>query len=300
LANAGGQYAYLGDDRAAGETLCKFSYQIPKQFSHYQIKARSDWTAVAIHGTFWLDSNTLGLSRLQVEAEDLPSATGECAATTGIDYQNVHVGTGDFLLPQRSLIRMLMLDDSIIEVAAAYSGWQEYHGEATIHYSDQPVAGTNRSAPELSAAPLPPGLPFSIALIDFVDTDTAAAGDAVRARIRKPVQDPHLKSILVPAGALVQGRIIQMQHSFGTPRQFVIAIQLETLEMNGSTAPLYARVIPSVSKGIFLSPLGQSPLVAAFPFITNKNRYRVPAGYESKWITVERPEEMPKNRGSRP
>lgn len=300
VANAGGHYSYLGDQRVAGETLYEFTYQIPKQFSHYQVKAGSDWTAVAIHGRFWLDSNTFGLSRLLVEAADLPSATGECTATTTVEYEKVHVGTGDFLLPQRSLIRILTLDDSIIEVAAAYSGWQEYHGEATIHYSDQPVAATGRNVPALSAAPLPPGLPFSIALIGPVDTETAAAGDVVRARIRKPMQDPHSKSILVPAGALVQGRIIQMQHSFGTPRQFTIAIQLEFIEVNGSKARLYARVIASVSKGIFLSPLGQSPLVAAFPFVTNKNRYRVPAGYESKWITVERPEEMPENHGSRP
>ena len=164
---------------------------------------------------------------------------------------------------------------------------------------DQPIPGTETETPEPSAAPPPPGLPFSILLIDPIDTDTAAAGDIVRARIRKPLQDPHSKSIFMATGSIVQGRIIQMQHSFGIPRQFTVAIQLESLQVNGSTARLYARVIASTSKGIFLSPLGQSPLVAAFPFITNKNRYRVPAGYESNWITVERPEEVPENRGRR-
>ena len=299
LANVGASYAYVGDDRALGDARWEYTYQIPKQFSHYQVKARSEWTVVAIHGAFWLDSNTLGLKRLLVEAQDLPPETGECAATTTVDYQNVYMGTGDFVLPQQSSIRMLMLDGSVIEVVGAYSGWQKYHGEATIHYFDQPISGTATERPEPSAPPLPSGLPFSILLIDPIDTDTAAAGDIVRARIRKPVQDPYSKSILVPAGTIVQGRIIQMQNSFGTPRQFTIAIQLEALQVNGSTAPLYARVIASMSKGIFLSPLGQSPLVAAFPFITNKNRYRVPAGYESKWITVERPEQVPENRGCR-
>src|SRR5665213_3538686 len=115
-----------------------------------------------------------------------------------------------------------------------------------------------------------------MALIEPIDTDTAAAGDIVRARIRRAVQYPHSKLTLVQPGAIVQGRIIQMQHSFGTPRHFTIAIQLEALQANGITAPLYARVVASTSKGIFLSPLGQSPLAAAFPFVTNKNRYRVP------------------------
>jgi hypothetical protein len=299
LANAGASYSYVGDDKASGVTLCAYSYQIPRQFSHYQVKAGSNWTQVAIHGTFWLDSNTLDMKRLLVEAQDLPLETGECEATTTVNYQKVHVGTGEFLLPQRSSIRMLMLDVSVIEVVAVYSGCQEYHGEATLHYFDDALAGTKTETPEHRAAPLPPGLPFSVVLIEPIDTDTAAAGDIVRARIRKPVRDPDSKLVLVPTGAVVQGRIIQMQHSFRKPRQFTIAIQLENFKWSGISAPLYARVIPSMSKGIFLSPFGQSPLVAAFPFTTDKSRYRVPAGYESKWITVKRPEEEPASRGRR-
>jgi hypothetical protein len=100
-------------------------------------------------------------------------------------------------------------------------------------------------------------------------------------------------------GAVIQGRIIQTQHSFRKPRQFTIAIQLENFKWSGISAPLYASVVPSMSKGIFLSPFGQSPLVAAFPFTTDKSRYRVPAGYESKWIMVKRTEEEPASRGRR-
>jgi hypothetical protein len=101
-----------------------------------------------------------------------------------------------------------MLDGSVIEVVAVYSGCQEYHGEATLHYFDDALAGTKTETPEHRAAPLPPGLPFSVVLIDPIDTDTAAAGDIVRARIRKPVRDPDSKLVLVPTGAVVQGRII--------------------------------------------------------------------------------------------
>lgn len=286
LANRGGTYKYVGEEKASGIALSAYSYQIPREFSHYQIKAGSNWKATAIRGTFWLDSNTLNLKRLLVEAQDPPPETGECAATTKVNYQKVQVGTGEFLLPQQSAITMLMLDGGELQVTAVYSECREYRGEAIIHFGEVPVGRDTKTA-EPSATPLPEGLPFSLTLTEPIDTATAAAGDIVRAKIRKPVRDPRSKAVLVPAGAPVQGRIIQMQHSLSKPRRFTVAIQLENLKIDGISAPLCARVITSVSNGIFLSPLGQSPLVAAFPFTTDKSRYRVPAGYESKWITVE-------------
>ena len=146
LANVGASYRYVGESIAVDDTLWEYTYQIPREFSHYQVKVRSEWTVVAIHGAFWLDSNTLGLKRLLVEAQDLPPETGECAATTTIDYQKVHVGTGDFLLPQQSLIRMLMLDGSVIEVVGAYSGWREYHGEATVQLRSAHTRHRDRNA----------------------------------------------------------------------------------------------------------------------------------------------------------
>jgi hypothetical protein len=115
----------------------------------------------------------------------------------------------------------------------------------------------------------------------------------VYAKVQKPVRDPGSKAVIVPVGTVVQGRIIQMQHWVSRPRHFTIAIQLERLETGGESWPLYAKVIASPAKGIFLSPLGRSPLVAAFPFTTEKSRFRVPAGYESKWLTVEPPQEEP-------
>jgi len=37
---------------------------------------------------------------------------------------------------------------------------------------------------------------------------------------------------------------------------------------------------------IVLPPLGESPNAASFVFPASKDRYVVPAGYESNWITI--------------
>src|ERR1035438_8645450 len=138
-----------------------------------------------------------------------------------VEYQKVPVGTGEFLLPLRSAMRMVMTDATETRTTAVYSGCREYHGEATIRFDDAAVAGEVQAAAS-PTVPLPGSLSLSLALTSPIDTDTAAAGDIVTARLGKPV---HMaKEVLVPAGATVEGRIVQMQHWLEKPRHFTISL----------------------------------------------------------------------------
>ena len=282
-------YQYTGEESTAGTKLYIYTYQVPLRASHYQIKAGSSWVVIAFHGAFWLDSNTLELERLTVQSAELPPETGACDIDTAVDYQKVRVGDGEFLLPRQSSIRALNRDGTETHVTAVYSSCRAYLSEATIRFDEPPaVAGT--MAGKGRAAPLPAGVSLSLALTEPIDTDKAAAGDIVRAKVRKPARDPRSKAILVPAGAIVEGRIVDMQHWLSEPPYFAISILLEKLELSGVSRPLYANV---KQRGlvIALPPVGESARVAAFPFATDKSRYVVPTGYESEWVTVEPSEE---------
>ncbi len=289
--NSGAAYQYNGHD-AVGEA---YSFQVPVDASHYQVRAGSSWTVTAFRGAFWLDAGSLDLKRLTVDASSLPPETGACEAKTEADYQKVKVGTGEFLLPQRSSMRLVMQDETETEVAAVYTGCREYRGEATIRFDQAAAAGGETSVPG-PAGPLPEGLQLSVAFSEPIDTDTAAAGDMVHARLRKPARDRVSKAVLVPAGAVIEGRIVGMEHWRKQPSHFRISLVLEKLESGGVERPLYAKiqrksdmVMVTQSMGIVVPPVGQSPLAAAFVFPSNKDRYLVPAGYESEWLTVEAP-----------
>jgi hypothetical protein len=290
--NGGATYRYVGEETATGTQLSAFTYHVPLGSSHYQVKSGSNWVAMEFAGAFWLDSTTLDLKRLSVQATELPRQIGACQAETTVDYQKVHVGTGEFLLPRQSSLRLVMEDESETQSTAVYSGCREYVGKSTIRFDQAPAAGETKSA-EVPATPLPEGLPLSLTLTSPIDTNTAAAGEIVTAKVRKPVRAPQSKIVLVPAGAVVQGRIIQMQHWLNKPRHFTISILLERLEVGGLSRPLYAKIDTYSdlfgSTTIARTPVGLSPLAAAFLFMTNKNRYRVPAGYKSNWVTVDPP-----------
>jgi hypothetical protein len=290
LGNPEAMLGYLGEEVVSGAALPVYSYRVPLSSSLYKVRSGRDWVRTAFSGKFWLDPKSLDLKRLLVQADDLPNETGECVAITTVEYQQIRVGDGQFVLPVQSSFTVVTQDGSQGRVTAVYSGCREYRGEAAIHFNEVPAPQETRQTKALHS-PIPARLPLALALTEAIDTNTAAAGDLVHAKVQKPVRDPRSKAVIVPAGAVVQGRIIQMQHWVSRPRHFTIAIQMEKLETGGESWPLYAKVIASPSKGIFLSPLGRSPLVAAFPFVTEKSRFRVPAGYESKWVTVERPRE---------
>jgi hypothetical protein len=287
--NGGATYNYMGE--TAGEIkLAAYSYRVPLLSSHYLIKAGSSWIPAAFSGAFWVDPDSAQLVRLLVEANEMPPETGACEVATTVEYKGVTVGAGEFLLPIRSFMRTVGIDATETRTTAVYSGCREYHGEATIRFDHAAPRAAAQAA--IPAGPLDPGISLPLALTSPIDTDTAAAGDVVMAKLRKPVRLS--KGILVPAGAAIEGRIVQMRHWQAAPRHFTISLLLEKIEVLGMPAPLYARLRPAESANIALPPIAQSPLIAPLVFNTDKSRFIVPAGYQSNWVTVEPPLEEKK------
>ena len=299
----GATYRYIGEETNNGTRVYAYSYQVPAIASHYQVRSGSGWTPVAFSGSFWLDSESLELKRLTSQSRALPPESGACESATTVDYQKLAAGNGAYLLPQQSSTEIEMQDGTETRMTAVYSGCRQYRGEATIRFDEAPTDG-GAIAAAAPPAPLPAGLEIAIALTEPIDTDTAAAGDMVKARIRKAVRDRRSKAVLVPEGAMVQARIVQMQHWLIDPPRFVISIALEKLEEGGAWRALYAKAesratvdVADVDRGTLVAepgstimvvpPKGQPPQLGAFLFPTERSHYRVPAGYASDWTTIE-------------
>ncbi len=282
--NGKATYSFIGAGGTGAAKLAAYGYQVPEDASHYQIKAGAKWVPTAFHGAFWIDPDSLDLKRLMVNATDLPAETKGCEAATTVEYDKVPVGTGEFLLPQRSSMRMVLTDATETLANSVYSGCREYHGEATIHF-DAAAAENGTQATTSSTPPIPSGRSLSLALTAPIDTDTAAAGDIVTARLRKAVRIS--KELQAPAGATVQLRLVQMRHVLDNPSGFVLSLLAERLEWQGISLPLYAS-IDRTGEGFsgLLPAKWNAPLVASFAFETSKNRHIVPAGYQMNWITV--------------
>lgn len=148
------------------------------------------------------------------------------------------------------------------------------------------------------AVPLPRGLELTLALTTPIDSGTAAAGDLISAKIVHAVHAAGSKEILIPAGAVAHGRILQMRHQYKTA-SFELLIRFDSLERNGSATPLPVRLDRDLkpAKGrtangfatrgteFSLPPPSGDP-ASWFTFAATGARYVMPAGTESKWVTV--------------
>src|SRR4029077_4046955 len=118
--------------------------------------------------------------------------------------------------------------------------------------------------------------------------------DVITAKVIKGARDDRSKEILIPAGATVRGRIVRVKHLLNS-LSFQFAFVLETLEVNGSSSPLVAkldrtneldpRIRPSTLMqrmvAIILPPAGEPITVGSFLFRTLDGSFVFPRNFES-------------------
>jgi hypothetical protein len=247
---------------------------------------------------FRIYAATGDLARLVVETDQLPPQARLCRARATIDYQYMLIGHGAFLIPRQSQLETLSPDGGETSSVTAFSNCHEYTAESTVSFDGQEPAGQERTSPQTTAL-LPPGLTLTLALLSPVDTNIAAAGDPVSARLTNAVHAPNSDRILVPAGAIVHGRILQMRHQYSSS-QFLVSIRFDTIETNGGVSPLSIRLARQLqstnartqsglrqrSPEFALPALGSGEAGGLFAAPTRSGRYVFPAGFKSEWTTV--------------
>jgi hypothetical protein len=160
--------------------------------------------------------------------------------------------------------------------------------ESVTRFSDCRESTPASSPSSRQSDPLPPGQEVSLVFTTPIDTDVAAAGDTISAKLTEPVV-AGLK-VLAPVGAIVTGRIIGMKHQLAQPKVFVISVAFDTIEANGAASPFYATLISPVRTQ---DQPGNQKLKdwphGTFAFPSRGARYVVQVPFESHWRTVKPP-----------
>lgn len=287
-------FHYNGEQSLEGRTVLEYGYRVPLEASRFEVKVAGAWLPVAYEGEFWLDPQTLDLHRLTIRTNELPSAAAFCQAATTLDYQMVHIGTGDVLLPRQSQLEIVNKSGRETRNDTTFANCREYQADSELVF-DLPADAKSAVAPRTGRGrvALSIGLPVTLALEGPIDTDTAATGDPVSAKVVRPVRRPGMTEDLIPAGSVVRGRIRRVEHHLFPKPYFLIAIAFNRVEVQGGLSPFAARMEadPELAKelgakldmratGIWLWDVG------TFLFPTAKPRYLIPAGFESKWFTL--------------
>jgi hypothetical protein len=297
-------FSYNGNTVVDGRTLAEFGFQVPRERSNYLFGNRREHVITGYDGNFLADPKTGDLVRLMVRTSELPADTHACQATTTLDYSRVRLHDAEFLLPREADLDILNTNGGAMRNRTVYSSCHEFLGESTMKFGEPaPQSGAAASGKVSSPHPLalPAALPFKLLFAPPIDTETAAAGDRIKARLASAIRDASSETILVPQGSDVTARIVRLEHFPGPPFSVRMLVKLESVNVGGmpqpftaimSWAPLPRTVSLSGSWLQERTPLGSldalsDPSVGIFDFRDVKPNFVVKSGLESNWTTAE-------------
>jgi len=296
--NPGAQFKFTAEKHQGAAQVFEYAFEVPAQASHYDVRGDAEWKVTGYHGSFEIYLATAELARLVVETAQLPPDARMCRARTSIEYHYMLIGDDEFLIPRQSQLETLSGNANETSSITTFSGCHEYTAESSLRF-DAPESAAAVKTTAQPPAPLPPGLSVTLALLSPIYPANAAAGDAISAEISQSVRAPHSRQILLPAGAIAHGRIVQMRHQYSSS-QFLISIRFETLEVNGALMPLFLRWDHKLefqktrtqngfrNRGpeFSLPPPSTGESGGFFSLPAARAGAVIPAGFQSKWITV--------------
>lgn len=297
--NPGTRYTFTDRKQEGSRDIFEYSFAVAPAVSHYSVRAGNEWKVTGYRGSFEVYAATAELAHLIIETDQLPPESQMCRDKTEIDYHYVLIGDSQFLIPRRSEFDTLSPNANQTHSVTTFSACHEFTAESSLVLGDESAASAATAIPK-TAAPLPAGISLTLALLAPIDTRTAAAGDAVSAKVTKAIRAPGSKEILIAAGAIAHGRLLQMRHQYSSS-QYLFSIRYDTLEQKGTVSPLSIelerelKIEKAKTKNGFTNrgaefslppPAATGESGSWFAVPAGIGGYVMPAGYESKWITL--------------
>jgi hypothetical protein len=234
---------YKGEESLAGRLAARYDFTISRMLSGYTVEHAGASAVVAMRGSFWADPETYDLRRLEIHADDIPFELLYADISTAIDYARVRIGESDFLLPQTADLRTAGADGEESRNLVEFTHCRKFSAESTVEFGAAGAAA--RAAGPAAALPKPPAeegtlapeLRIAVALSSALD-DRAAVGSLVNGKVAESVMKKG--KVLVPEGALVEGRIRRLERYSDAGDYFIVALEFMRLEAPGGYLRFYA------------------------------------------------------------
>ena len=219
----------------AGQAVAEYTYRVPLESSHYQIGATPQTERLtAYQGTAFVSPDTGDLRRLAIEVPRPPAGSGLLNVRVDITYR-ANGGAVPELFPGSSIVKMSLNSGEHATIKTTYRDCRLFSGESTIRFEDPSRLPFENGEPANSAR-LPAGHRIRSLLLTSLDSRTTSAGDSVLAGVLDPIRQGN--QVLVPRGAVLHGRLVELERRY-LPRPSVrIMIRFDTVEFDGKSVPV--------------------------------------------------------------
>ena len=233
-------------DNHNGRRAVRYDYRVALEDSGWVLRRGPEQFRVGYGGYFRVDANSLDVIEVVMAAENLPRDQDVQAIDRTVQYSRARIGSRDLLLPDRAVLQMTDLSGLKIRTETRFNNCRQYTAESSLHFPSeiQPAL----TAPKTSRVnvPLPDDFIVELALETEIDSDHAAIGDPITAKLERDVGKP--LGISIGTDSFLHGRINRLEVFDG---QLRVDIVFEYVELNGDKIYIRSRQNRLVSKSKF-------------------------------------------------
>jgi hypothetical protein len=139
---------YAGSCKRDGHKTFRYNFRVPLETKRLWVRngASTDAT-VAYQGSFWVDTETLDMVRLEWKTDHIPPSVGISSIEKLMQYQVVHVGNSDFVLPLHSELTSFDQQGNYRWNTITLKHCQEFSGGSTVTYGAPVDDAAGKSQP---------------------------------------------------------------------------------------------------------------------------------------------------------
>jgi hypothetical protein len=227
---------WRGEGQQLGLRTLRWDYEIPYNLSGWIVSTGSASGRVAATGSFWVDAESLDLLRIETNAADIPPDLPVAAVKSTLDYARVRIGSTDLLLPQSAEMILTETGGHENRNRIEFSHCREFGANAMLTF-EPPSTVTPAPAVPVDEISLPPGLRLPVRLAHAIDSESAAVGDAISARVESRVEQKGATAI--PKDAMLRGRIRRFERSSTPTDHYVVGLEFTDVEFPGHHARFF-------------------------------------------------------------
>jgi hypothetical protein len=247
-------------------------------------------------GSFWADPETLDLLWLEVQADEIPPNLQLVSAVQTIDYARTRIGERDIILPQTAAMHMVESSGAESRNQLEFTHCRSFTTESKLSFEAPPETPGPPSASKTELAPIAAGLTVGIELWSPV-TGGQPVGSLIEARVSADVTQRG--KVLLPAGAVVHGRIRRLEREEGYS---IVGLEFTEIETGNGPARFYANLLDLDKRAKFVlrnrtrGPRGQMQseeiylsryLPGVASFFVEGAALNLPKGFKSTWKTTD-------------
>ena len=281
-------FTYKGLEELDGQPALRYNYRVSPLSSGYRVRVGSHEAVIGYGGSLWVNPRTLDLMRLSLAADELPDILGLARVTNQLDYQRVHIGSGDFLLPLGGDLTLTDFTGEEHRNRTRFQDCRQYSGESILSFGEPDLPTPTPAAHEIAVVDLPDDFRVDLSLYTPIDSNQTMVGDQVQLKLDQPIRSG--SKVLVPRGALITARVIRLEHRGAL---YELELALESLEFAQGRADLSLRSNDLKMLAVSPTRVAQRPgrgrggptEKTLQPLLFQTNRLRLYRGFSMQWYS---------------